>query len=528
MRTVRWLSARRLGGALKLSLVAFALCSAMAEPARAQHEDIVIYSTSDGGGSLVGQPAPGVNPVFKNEALCFPSACLFATTDPGIRTPDTPEGGLFPVAGGTEVSLEVVALDAAVTVNVGSTTLDAPGESASLGSATSLHIHPLYQIVVPESEVGQYAFSFRFTAAGHSPSATYDMVLSNEPEPTPTPSPSPSPTATPVSAVEAYLLYKAKPSKLAQDPDNHRFPKDFNVSLDDVLLENDPAAEHPDDPENYTVKSAGGLLNPASVDGEPVAAPDVHYLRYALKESKEGVGPVDSRGKFPKAVKAPARLFEVENRLGTLFVETRKASGLLLPAGSSELGVPGPVGDQTHYVCHKAKASKLPSQQAPDNGNGKGTFRKDLQVFAKDVFDDCADTPGGAASFPGTSVEGACLLDLKSPRLLCAPVAKSAVEPPRVTTAVLDASFPSNVDQTLLCYAVKLGSKVRSDAAAALSGVPLNQKVPQAKHVQRSQKAGGAVHTAPSNGFPSPVAVDTKALELLCLPTDVLSSTNLD
>lgn len=112
--------------------------------------------------------------------------------------------------------------------------------------------------------------------------------------------------------------------------------------------------------------------------------------------------------------------------------------------------------------------------------------------------------------------------------MLCSPVAKSAVEPPRVTTAVLDESFPSNETETLLCYGAKVASKVRSVDAAALAGLVVDEKVAQAKHVARSEKAGTAVQTAPSNGFPSPTVVDTKAVELVCLPTDVLSSTNLE
>ena len=495
----------------------------------AQDIDAFIYSDQPGGGALVssGYDFSVPNPIFLS--FCAGGVCLYTTSDPGFRTPDVDQPGdsLFTLAGGTDVRFEIVAIDEAASVQVGGVILDAPGESASLGSATAVHIHPLFQAVVPGGETGQYPIAFKFTGAGYGDSPTYELLLSNEPAPSP--SPAPSPTATPNGAVDTYLLYKVKPSRLDLEPDNHRFPRDFNVNLDDVLLANEPEDDHPDDPENYTVKSAGGLLNPAMVDGEAVAAADVHYLRYGLKESKEGVGPVDSGGNFPKAVKAPGRLVEVENRLGTLFVETGSVAALLLPAGSSALGVPTPVGDQTHYVCHKAKASKQPSEQAPDGeGKGKGSFRKDLQVFAKDVFDDCADWPEGGVSFPGTSVEGTCLLDLKPPRLFCSPAAKSAVEPPRVTTAVVDESLPSNVSQSLLCYGAKVASKVRSQDAAALSGAALDEKVVQAKHVQRSQKAGTAVQIEPSNGFPSPVAVDTKALELVCLPTDVWSSTNLE
>lgn len=71
--------------------------------------------------------------------------------------------------------------------------------------------------------------------------------------------------------------------------------------------------------------------------------------------------------------------------------------------------------------------------QTPDNGDGVGKFRKDLQVFLEDpFFDDCALLADGVTtSFDGTSVEGACLFDLKKPVELCNPVDKTAVVPPR-------------------------------------------------------------------------------------------------
>lgn len=184
--------------AVKFSVVTLGILLVGSEPARAQHQDISIYSSSSFGGALVGTPAPGVNPVFRNDALCFPTACLFSSTDPGIITPSSQDGGFFPVAPGTDVSIEVVAIDSAVSVKVGAATLDAVGSAATVGTAPGLHVHPIYQLIVPEDEAGQYAFHFRFTAPGYEPSQTFTMLLSNEGEvPTPTPTPTPAPTATP-------------------------------------------------------------------------------------------------------------------------------------------------------------------------------------------------------------------------------------------------------------------------------------------------------------------------------------------
>ncbi len=525
----------------------------------AQDVDVRIYSDAPGGGALVAADFDFSAPNPISESFCVGGTCLFATTDPGFRTPpmDRPGESLFALDAGTVVLLEIVAIHESASVKVGANVIDAPGESASLGTATGVHLHPEFQVVLPEGTTGQFPVSFQVTGTGYGESPVYDLVLSNEPAPSPNPSPRPTPSPSPIPspspgpsrtptpsstpastptpmptgapAIDAYLLYKAKPSKLDTDPTNHQFPKRYNVNLDDVMLPNAPAAEHPDDPENYTVKLASGLANPISLDAGPVEEASRHYLRYAIKESKEGVGAPDAKGRFPKAVRAPRRLVEVENRFGTLFVESGRATALLLPAGASELGIPSPVGDETHYLCYSARSSRLPSDQAPDvKSNGKGRFRSDLQVFASDAFEDCAVEPGGAPSFAGTSVAGSCLVDLKKPRLLCMPAAKSAVEPPRDTTALIEESFPSNPAQSLLCYGAKLARKIRSVEAARLGDVAVGEKVEQSEHVARKAKDGAAVRTQPGNGFPAPAALDTKVVEALCLPTTVLSTSPLE
>ena len=167
-------------------------------PVRAQvaHEDIALYA--DGSGSLVGLPEPGLNQVFKNNALCFASACLYSSVNPGIITPSSGSGSYSRVAPGTGIRMVIVEIDPNVTVKVGSVTLDEAGESAELGSASSLHIHPSYQVVVPEGQLGVYPVRFRFVAdSGYGESPVYELRLSNQPEPTPSPDPTPSPTPTP-------------------------------------------------------------------------------------------------------------------------------------------------------------------------------------------------------------------------------------------------------------------------------------------------------------------------------------------
>ena len=187
----------------RVGIVLLAL-AALVAPVQAQvvHEDIAVYVTSSG--SLVGLPEPGLNAVFKNESICFPSDCLYSTVNPGIITPDSGTGSYSRVSPGTEIRMEIVEIDPDVSVRVGSTRLDAAGQSADLGTASSLHIHPSYSVVVPEDQLGVYPVRFRFVAdSGYGPSPVYELLLSNEPEPTPTPAPTPAPTAAPTPAPTA-------------------------------------------------------------------------------------------------------------------------------------------------------------------------------------------------------------------------------------------------------------------------------------------------------------------------------------
>ena len=180
-----------------LGLVLFVLVGwAMPLGAQVVHEDIAVYATD--AGALVGLPEPGLNAIFKNENICFPSDCLYSSSNPGVITPSSGTGAYSRVAPGTRIFFEIVEIDPAASVRVGPVTLDEAGESADLGTASSLHVHPAYQVVVPEGQLGAYPVRFRFVAdSGYAPSPVYELSLSNQPEPTPGPTPGPTPEPTP-------------------------------------------------------------------------------------------------------------------------------------------------------------------------------------------------------------------------------------------------------------------------------------------------------------------------------------------
>jgi len=351
-----------------------------------------------------------------------------------------------------------------------------------------------------------------------TPSLTATPTLSATPTPTAL---APVPTATTTPVLDAYVVYSARGSALPL-PDQNRFPRDWTVSLDDVLLANEPPTLFPDDPENYLVRKEKGLANPASMDAEDPMTPSLHYIRYQVKEAAQGFGAENppGSGHFPKAVKALRRQWEVANAFGNLFIETKKVTAMWVPAGKA-LGpeLPSDPGDATHFICYQAKASRVPSAQAPG-----GKFRRDIQHYFADQFDDCAVLrDNSTVAFAGSAAEGACLFDLRKPLEICAPVDKSAVAPPRATAATITASTATIRQQALLCYQPKLATKVLDATIASLGDVALGETVSQRKHIPRLLAAGTQANTFPGNQFPRPLAVDTKRQELICVPTDVLS-----
>ena len=310
-------------------------------------------------------------------------------------------------------------------------------------------------------------------------------------------------------AVDAYVGYKVSASKI---PGND-FPEDWNLTLDDSSL----GSTAGDDPENRTIRKAQSLLLPAQRVAHALERPQQSYLRHQAKKAKEGVGSALPSGKLPPASKHVKRRWSLRNVLGTVDVESVKLSSVLVPAGVDEAGAAvSPAGGST-FACYKAKLSATPTEQAPA-ASGKVKFRKDLQVLARDAFDDCTLDRDGAVAFPDSLAESHCLFDLKGVLEICSPVTTSEVVPPRMSAAVFDPTAPES-STALLCYKARTARKVSGDDVALASGTALEAPLRQAKHVKRN-----GVATAPGGSFPSPTQVDSKRVESVCLPTAVLST----
>jgi len=170
-----------------LALVVLGLALDLASPATAWsqgHREVDLFSTADSGGELTMDLGAGGPTIQVSETLCDGGECLYSAVNIGLVSPDTdlPESSLFALDVGTRVSLEVVAIDAAVSVKVGNQTVDAPGESIDLGIAQGIHVHPEWQVVAPEGQVGQFPLSVKLHQTAGTPyadSQVFDLILTN-------------------------------------------------------------------------------------------------------------------------------------------------------------------------------------------------------------------------------------------------------------------------------------------------------------------------------------------------------------
>jgi hypothetical protein len=183
-------SAPRALAAAALALVALAA----AAPARAQHAhggDIQVASTADGSGALAleydfEKPIPVA---FDSETI--PGTSLHTATSPGFAglEEDAPDEGLFALDPGTQVRVEITAVEAGRTaILLNSVLLDQAGESVVLGTAgaappNDLHHHGTMQLILmlPPGTYGSGRISLRVTTTSpsYAASQSYTLLLSN-------------------------------------------------------------------------------------------------------------------------------------------------------------------------------------------------------------------------------------------------------------------------------------------------------------------------------------------------------------
>ncbi|MGH7787952.1 MAG: hypothetical protein ACRERC_13860 [Candidatus Binatia bacterium] len=184
--------------AAAIVLLAATFFAASASQACVGTECLQLFSTADGGGALTISFDFAARKIQTYPALCASGQCLYSAIDPGFIIDDgvVPDG-FFPIAAGTAVELEVVAIDPAITLRVDGTPLRQAGTRAALGEAPAVHVHPSWQLNLPEGVHGDYLLSIKLntTSAAYSASQVFTLTLTNVAVPgTPTPTATPTPT----------------------------------------------------------------------------------------------------------------------------------------------------------------------------------------------------------------------------------------------------------------------------------------------------------------------------------------------
>lgn len=142
--------------------------------------DLIVGSTGPGGGSLVMDYDFG-EPFEVFEGMSSGGFTLWSGADPGFEQAesDEPDEGVYALADGVTISLEVTALEAGTQFRFGDVIVDEVGESVVLGTVPDFHGHGEWQLTLPDGvETGDYPFSFRFVADGtYAPSEPVTAFL---------------------------------------------------------------------------------------------------------------------------------------------------------------------------------------------------------------------------------------------------------------------------------------------------------------------------------------------------------------
>jgi len=186
-------------------LLAALLAGAEASQACVGASCLQIWSSEAGGGSLAVSWASADRRIQTFRSVCAAGECLYGVIDPGFLLGEAPAPlDLYPLLDGVTVRVEIVAADPAVTLRINGVGLRQPGDSAALGRAPEIHVHPAWQIRQAEGVVGDHALSFllRTDSPLYRDSEAFALVLTNRATPTPdapppTGTPTPTPTAEP-------------------------------------------------------------------------------------------------------------------------------------------------------------------------------------------------------------------------------------------------------------------------------------------------------------------------------------------
>lgn len=140
-------------------------------------------SAPDGGTLSIGPPPDGKFEMV--QTVCSAGQCTYANNELAFLTPatDLPAQSLFALKAGTLIRIELVAADPGVSLQLGASRLDASGESAVMGRATTMHAHISSVATGPAGQLRDWNLTVRLTtgARGYASSVPISLTLTNAP-----------------------------------------------------------------------------------------------------------------------------------------------------------------------------------------------------------------------------------------------------------------------------------------------------------------------------------------------------------
>lgn len=157
--------------------------------ASSEHGDLSVGSTADGGGDLLSEY--NFETVLRTDfQVEVGPVAVYSSTTPGIGAAEDEAPDIFELDVGTTVDMTLITIDENLAVMIGATTIDEPGETATIGTHDgvpgddgAMHEHPTYQIQLdaPKGEFGEGDFSFVFEdpLAAYGASEIYTLHITN-------------------------------------------------------------------------------------------------------------------------------------------------------------------------------------------------------------------------------------------------------------------------------------------------------------------------------------------------------------
>jgi len=149
--------------------------------------NMLMGSTASGGGALkLDYDFSSVSRVAF--AASVGGFSLYTGIEPAFEllAADDPQSSSFVLSNGTDVSIQITAIDIGKTsVKIGDTVLSQVGDSVLLGTVPFDHVHPelQLQLTLPEGQLGEGSLSFKLTttSGAYTTSQVYTLKISNGP-----------------------------------------------------------------------------------------------------------------------------------------------------------------------------------------------------------------------------------------------------------------------------------------------------------------------------------------------------------